>query len=106
MERLRALQAAHPDTIGDIRGRGLFIGIDVVQSAAGKAPAPAVAKWVKEQARLQRVLLSCDGPYEQVRGCAPRGGPQASFVCRSLTDASVFKAALKAAQTPPARRPR
>lgn len=66
MRRLRELQARHPSMIGDVRGRGLFMGIDIVRDPISKTPAPATAKWLKEQARARQVLLSCDGPYEQV----------------------------------------
>jgi 4-aminobutyrate aminotransferase-like enzyme len=32
---LRALAARHPDTMGDVRGQGLFLGIEVSWSNQG-----------------------------------------------------------------------
>ena len=59
MERLRSLQSRHP-LIGDVRGKGLMIGIDLVQDRTLKTPAP-----VERDAILQKcfarglVLLGC-----------------------------------------------
>lgn len=54
------------DCIGDVRGLGLFIGIEFVSDSVSKKHAPKTAKWVKEAARERRVLLSTDGPFENV----------------------------------------
>lgn len=48
MERLRVVQAAHPDIIVDVRGRGLMIGIELPDHAAAEA---------LEQACFRRGLL-------------------------------------------------
>jgi hypothetical protein len=44
--RLKDLQSAHPHVIGDVRGRGLFVGIEIVRDGLSKLPAPATAKCV------------------------------------------------------------
>jgi ethanolamine-phosphate phospho-lyase len=54
------------DFIGDIRGLGLMVGIEVVRSKASKFPAPVMARWIKERMKERRVLLSTDGPYDNV----------------------------------------
>ncbi|GBF99529.1 ethanolamine-phosphate phospho-lyase [Raphidocelis subcapitata] len=70
LARLRALASEHP-IIGDVRGRGLFVGIEVVRCPASKAPAPAAAEWIKEFALSRRVLLSTDGPFDNVLKIKP-----------------------------------
>jgi adenosylmethionine-8-amino-7-oxononanoate aminotransferase len=56
--RLREVFAAHPN-IGDIRGRGLFVGVELVADRAGKAPLPPQRKTharIKAEA-MQRGLM-------------------------------------------------
>ncbi len=45
LERLNQMKADHP-TIGDVRGRGFLIGIELVQSRDGKEPADDLAEEV------------------------------------------------------------
>ncbi|KAG2486694.1 hypothetical protein HYH03_014623 [Edaphochlamys debaryana] len=63
---LRSLQAAHPSLLGDVRGMGLFLGVEVVRPGEGRRHAPRTARWIKERMRARCVLLSTDGPYDNV----------------------------------------
>ncbi len=66
MDLLLQLQRDFPDIIGDVRGVGLMIGVELVTNPGTKAPAPALALWVKERCKARRVLLSTEGPYNNV----------------------------------------
>lgn len=67
MQRLRELQERYPDVVGDVRGVGLMIGMELVTSASSKTPAPATALFVKSHCKsVSRVLLSTEGPYSNV----------------------------------------
>lgn len=50
--------------IADVRGEGLFIGIEIVSDAG--LPDPVLAAAVVEWAKAQGVLLSTDGPHDNV----------------------------------------
>ena len=62
---LRALADAHP-LIGDVRGRGLFLGVELVRDRATLEPATDEATEVIERAKDRGILLSTDGPYANV----------------------------------------
>jgi len=63
--RLRALQEKHT-VIGDVRGLGLFLGIDFVLDREIREPAPAQACYTVNRLRECGVLTSTDGPYNNV----------------------------------------
>jgi 4-aminobutyrate aminotransferase len=59
MQRLRELQARHT-VIGEVRGRGLMIGVELVKDAVSKAPAKELSEKVTERAfQNGLLLLSC-----------------------------------------------
>ncbi len=57
MAELNEVFAEHPN-VGDIRGRGLFIGIELVADRADKTPAaPKVAARIKDEAMAQGLII-------------------------------------------------
>lgn len=70
MAGLRELQARH-ELIGDVRGRGLFIGAECVSDRGGKVPDSKRAKAIVEAMKARHVLLSTDGPDDNVLKIKP-----------------------------------
>ncbi len=70
LRRLRELQQKH-DLIGDIRGLGLMLGVELVKDQRLKTPAPNEAAKVRELALRKGVLLGHGG----VKGCTVRIQP-------------------------------
>jgi 4-aminobutyrate aminotransferase-like enzyme/Ser/Thr protein kinase RdoA (MazF antagonist) len=62
---LRALQQRH-EIIGDVRGSGLFLGVELVRDRASLEPAAEEASFVANRMRELGVLLGTDGPYHNV----------------------------------------
>lgn len=52
--------------IGDIRGYGYFIGIDLVKDRKTREPATDWAKVILQRMRDSFILMSLDGPYSNV----------------------------------------
>jgi 4-aminobutyrate aminotransferase len=57
MTRLGALQQRYPEIIGEVRGRGLMIGVELVTDRESKAPAHALAERVLHAAFHRGLLL-------------------------------------------------
>jgi len=62
---LRALQGRY-ELIGDVRGEGLFIGVELVTDRATLEPATTRAREAVEALRHRGILLSTDGPHANV----------------------------------------
>ena len=62
---LRALMDRHP-LIGDVRGTGLFIGIELVEDRHALTPATEKAARLVEALRQRRILTGTDGPFDNV----------------------------------------
>jgi 4-aminobutyrate aminotransferase-like enzyme/Ser/Thr protein kinase RdoA (MazF antagonist) len=52
--------------IGDVRGQGLFLGIEFVRDKKTLEPADAEASWIVNRMKSLGVLLSTDGPLHNV----------------------------------------
>jgi 4-aminobutyrate aminotransferase-like enzyme/Ser/Thr protein kinase RdoA (MazF antagonist) len=52
--------------IGDVRGSGLFLGLDLVLSRETREPAPLQASYVVNRLRDERILTGTDGPHHNV----------------------------------------
>jgi 4-aminobutyrate aminotransferase-like enzyme len=65
MKGLRQLMQQHP-LIGDVRGRGLFVGIELVKDRVTLEPAVPEIDTIVEAMRNRGFLLSTDGPLHNV----------------------------------------
>jgi len=60
----------HP-RIGDVRGLGLFLGVELFLDREARTPAPRQAAYVAERMREERILISTDGPDRNVLKIKP-----------------------------------
>lgn len=66
LAQLQHLEQQFPALICDVRGVGLFVGLELVSCPTAKTPAPLAAKTLKEGAKARGVLLTTDGPVGHV----------------------------------------
>jgi len=86
---LRRLAERH-ELIGDVRGAGLFLGVELVRDRATLEPAGAEAEEVALRMRRRGVLIGTDGPHHNVLKIRPP-------LCFSAADAELLLAALATA---------
>ena len=65
LEQLRILQKEFP-VIGDVRGSGLFIGVEFIEDPESKEHNTELAQYLKNKLRENFILVSTDGPYDNV----------------------------------------
>ena len=70
LDSLRRLMDRHA-LIGDVRGPGLFVGIELVLNRETLEPAPAQASYIANRMRERGILLSTDGPFHNVLKIKP-----------------------------------
>ena len=70
LEGLRGLSERHP-LVGDVRGSGLFLGVELVRDRASLEPAPEEATYVVNRLRERGVLTGTDGPHHNVLKLRP-----------------------------------
>jgi 4-aminobutyrate aminotransferase-like enzyme len=69
-EGLRSLGERHP-VIGDVRGSGLFLGVELVRDRESLEPASGEADYVVNRLRERGVLTGTDGPHHNVLKLRP-----------------------------------
>ncbi len=78
LARLKDLQQKHK-AIGDVRGRGLMLAIEMVKDRKTKEPDAAITAAVFETCREQGLILSKSGPHRSVLRMVPP-------MCLALSD--------------------
>jgi len=58
--------AKRHEIIGDVRGVGMFVGVDLVRDKKTREPATKEAAHVTSRLREERILLQVDGPHNNV----------------------------------------
>jgi 4-aminobutyrate aminotransferase-like enzyme len=88
IEGLKSLQARYA-LIGDVRGLGLFLGIDLVLDRGTREAAPLQASYVVNRLRDCGILAGTDGPHHNVIKLRPP-------LIFSASDADLFVKSLDA----------
>ena len=68
--RLNDLMTKH-EIIGDVRGRGLFLGVELVRDRATLEPATEEADFIVNAMRERQILFGTDGPFHNVLKIRP-----------------------------------
>ncbi|GHF99558.1 aminotransferase class III-fold pyridoxal phosphate-dependent enzyme [Thalassotalea marina] len=76
------------DVIGDVRGLGLFIGVELVLDRENKTPATELTAKLVEFVKAKHIILSTEGPYYNVLKIKPP-------IVFNRNDADKFVAALR-----------
>ncbi|WP_022665685.1 aminotransferase class III-fold pyridoxal phosphate-dependent enzyme [Desulfospira joergensenii] len=67
---LRDLQEKY-EVVGDVRGCGLFIGLDLVTDPQTREPGTVLAGYVKNRMREHRILMGSEGPHDNILKIRP-----------------------------------
>ena len=74
--------------VGDVRGSGLFLGVELVRDRATLEPAGTEAAYVADRMREEGILLGTDGPHHNVvkiRPPMPFDGADADRLVETFT---------------------
>ncbi|MCY3768756.1 MAG: aminotransferase class III-fold pyridoxal phosphate-dependent enzyme [Gammaproteobacteria bacterium] len=71
------------ELIGDVRGRGLFLGVELVNDRISLDPAADQAHYIAERMKQEGILISTDGPLHNVLKIKPP-------LCFAEQDVNVF----------------
>ena len=89
--KLSGLAHRHP-AVGDVRGAGLFVGLELIEPGSDKAPASAIAGAVINGLKKHKVLIGAAGPFGSTLKVRPP-------LCFSAANADTLVAAIDAVLT-------
>ena len=97
LKNLTLLKSRFP-IIGDVRGRGLFLGMELVNDAETLEPAAKQASYIAERMKQEGILISTDGPLHNVLKIKPP-------MCFNLDNVKRFTSALEVILNEPYSKP-
>lgn len=71
LKALKEVQERHPESVGDVRGAGLFLGFEFVKNDGNKTPDKDMALNVIEMLRDEHILTSVIGHYGNILKLRP-----------------------------------
>lgn len=71
LKALKEVQSKHPESVGDVRGAGLFIGVEFVSDINEKVPDPELTQLAINKMYEKKILTSNCGPYGNVLKIRP-----------------------------------
>ncbi|QND50482.1 aminotransferase class III-fold pyridoxal phosphate-dependent enzyme (plasmid) [Phyllobacterium sp. 628] len=70
LTRFEKMKARY-DVIGDVRGQGLFLGIELVSDRKTKQPATDIARKINNGAKQRGILMGTEGPHDNILKLRP-----------------------------------
>tara|TARA_Y100000590_G_scaffold430056_1_gene543282 strand:- start:124 stop:924 length:801 start_codon:yes stop_codon:yes gene_type:complete len=89
LNNLKEIKKEFPQYISEVRGKGLFLGIDLIKNGNNLLPNKNLASDLINNLRHKGILLSVDGPYYNVikiKPPLPFCKSDADFVCEEFRD--------------------
>jgi 4-aminobutyrate aminotransferase-like enzyme len=83
-EGFRRLQSKY-SFVGDVRGKGLVIGVEIVKDTTSKTPAPSVAKDIQNGLRETGLIVGVSGVFGNVLRMSPPLSLSDAHIERSLS---------------------
>ena len=87
LSELLKIKNKYKNFISEVRGRGLFIGIDIIKDGNNLLPNDKLASNIINSLKNKGILLSTDGPYKNVIKIKPPlnfNKDNVNFVCYEL----------------------
>jgi len=71
LKRELQARAEHHDLLGDVRGHGLFIGVEMVKDGHSKKPCPDKSDKIANRLKDKGILVSTDGKHDNILKIRP-----------------------------------
>ena len=87
LSKLEKIKKKNKEYISEVRGRGLFLGVDIIKDHDHLKPNKKLAKKIINDMRENGILLSTDGPYDNVIKIKPPlvfNKKNVDMVCQNL----------------------